>query len=56
MLFSGTKISDLTKGSIGLLLLGFIFLSGSFYMFVELAEGILQKEKFAIDEKAFNCL
>ena len=54
MLFSGTKISDLTKGSISLLLLGFIFLSGSFYIFMELAEGILQKEKFAIDQKAFD--
>lgn len=54
MLFSGTKLSDLSKTSVFLILLGFASLGGCFYFFMELAAGVLEKQKFAIDQRAFD--
>ncbi|SFK23474.1 undecaprenyl-diphosphatase [Halobacillus dabanensis] len=52
MLFSGTKLSDLSKASIILILVGFTLLGGAVYFFQEIAEDVLEKEKFAIDQAA----
>ncbi|WP_226584588.1 phosphatase PAP2 family protein [Halobacillus litoralis] len=54
MLFSGTKLSDLSKASVTLLLVGVIALGLSFYIFMDITLSILAKEKFAIDQAAFN--
>ncbi|MGI8314673.1 phosphatase PAP2 family protein [Halobacillus mangrovi] len=54
MLFSGTKFSDLSPTSVFLILLGFLSLGGSIYYFIDLAAGVLQEEKFAVDQQAFD--
>lgn len=54
MLFSGTKLSDLSKASVLLILIGFIALGGCIYFFMDLAAGVLEKQKFAIDQRAFD--
>lgn len=54
MLFSGTKLSDLSPTSVFIILLGFLSLGGSIYYFIDLAAGVLQEEKFAIDQQAFD--
>ena len=54
MLFSGTKISDLSVTSVLLILVGFLSLGISIYYFIDLTHSILQKEKFAIDQQAFD--
>lgn len=52
MLFSGTKLSDLSKASIILILVGLTILGGAVYFFQEIAEDVLEKEKFIIDQAA----
>lgn len=52
MLFSGTKLSDLSKASIIVILAGFAIIGGAVYFFSELAEEVLEKEIFAIDQVA----
>ncbi|MGP4060864.1 phosphatase PAP2 family protein [Halobacillus sp. H74] len=52
MLFSGTKISDLSKASLILILAGFAIIGGAVYFFTELAADVLEKEKFFIDRTA----
>ncbi|MGP4075460.1 phosphatase PAP2 family protein [Halobacillus sp. K22] len=54
MLFSGTKLSDLSKASIIIILTGFIAIGLSFYLFFELAGEVLEKEKFIVDQWAVN--
>ncbi|MGI8314950.1 phosphatase PAP2 family protein [Halobacillus mangrovi] len=54
MLFSGTKVSDLSKASIAIILAGFILIGGAFYFFFELASEVMEKEKFYIDKAAIN--
>ena len=54
MLLKETKISDLSKISIALILIGFIVIGFSFYFFFELGEGVLEEEKFKIDAAATN--
>lgn len=54
MLFSGTKLSDLSITSLLLILVGFVSLGVSIYFFIDLTNSILQKEKFAIDQQAFD--
>ena len=54
MLFSGTKTSDLSITSVLLILIGFIFLGFSIYFFIDLSSSILQKQKFVIDQRAFD--
>ncbi|MFQ3546216.1 phosphatase PAP2 family protein [Halobacillus rhizosphaerae] len=54
MLFSGTKISDISKASIFIILGGFIAVGGAFYLFYQLAEDVLEHEKFAVDQAAVN--
>ncbi|SFF99291.1 undecaprenyl-diphosphatase [Halobacillus alkaliphilus] len=56
MLFSGTKVSDLSKASIIIILAGFITLGASFYFFFELADEVLEKEKFAVDQWAVDVM
>lgn len=52
MIFEGTKLSDLSKASILIILAGFLVVGGSFYFFFELAEQVLEDEKFLIDQIA----
>ncbi|CDQ20409.1 undecaprenyl-diphosphatase [Halobacillus karajensis] len=54
MLFSGTKLSDLSKVSILIILAGFGIVGGAVYLFIELAAEILEKEKFLIDQAAMD--
>ncbi|WP_394219466.1 phosphatase PAP2 family protein [Halobacillus trueperi] len=54
MLFSGTKMSDLSITSILLIVVGFVSLGVSIYFFIDLTNSILQKEKFAVDQQAFD--
>jgi membrane-associated phospholipid phosphatase len=54
MLFSGTKLSDLSATSILLILIGFLSLGASIYYFMDLAAGVLADRKFAIDQAAFD--
>ncbi|MFC0522763.1 phosphatase PAP2 family protein [Pontibacillus salicampi] len=46
--------SELPKLSISLLLIGFIVIGFGFYLFGELAEDVLEEEKFAIDQVVQN--
>ncbi|MBX0359149.1 phosphatase PAP2 family protein [Halobacillus sp. Nhm2S1] len=52
MLFSGTKVSDLSKASIILILAGFLLVGGAVYFFTELAAEVLEQEKFVVDQAA----
>jgi membrane-associated phospholipid phosphatase len=54
MLFSETKRSDLSIPSVLLILIGFISLGFCIYFFIELSNSILQKQKLAIDQRAFH--
>lgn len=56
MLFSGTKLSDLSKASIILILVGFALIGGAVYFFTELAADVLEKEKFGVDQSAVDVL
>ncbi len=56
MLFSGTKVSDLSKASIIIILAGFLTLGVSFYFFFELADEVLEKEKIAVDQWAIDVM
>ena len=56
MLFSGTKVSDLSKTSILLIVIGFLSIGVSIYVFADLASSVLEKEKFAIDQAAFDAV
>lgn len=49
MIFKGTRLSDISKTSIALILIGFIVIGVSFNFFVELGENVLEEEKFVID-------
>ncbi|MBM7553374.1 phosphatase PAP2 family protein [Thalassobacillus pellis] len=50
MLFRGTHIKDLSKASIITILVGFVLLGSATYLFFSLAEEVLEREKFAIDQ------
>ncbi|MYL72742.1 phosphatase PAP2 family protein [Halobacillus litoralis] len=52
MLFSGTKLSDLSKASIIIILTGFALVGGAVYFFTELAAEVLEQEKFIVDQAA----
>ncbi|UOQ43692.1 phosphatase PAP2 family protein [Halobacillus salinarum] len=54
MLFSGTKITDLSKASLVILILGFFSAGACFYIFSELAEDVLEHEKFIADQMAID--
>ncbi|RWZ58221.1 phosphatase PAP2 family protein [Halobacillus fulvus] len=54
MYFSGTKLTDLSKASIIVILAGFAAIIAGFYAFAELAEDVLEQEKFAVDQAATN--
>ncbi|ARI78301.1 phosphatase PAP2 family protein [Halobacillus mangrovi] len=54
MLFSGTKVSDLSKASIAIIVAGFILIGGAFYFFFELAAEVLEEEKLRIDQAAID--
>ncbi|SFJ76241.1 undecaprenyl-diphosphatase [Halobacillus dabanensis] len=54
MLFSKTKMSDFSITSVLLLLIGFITLGFSIYFFIELSRSVLQTQKLAIDQRAFE--
>ncbi|MGJ9385619.1 phosphatase PAP2 family protein [Salipaludibacillus sp. CF4.18] len=56
MIFKGTRLSELTKMSIILILGVIIIIGSSAYFFAELAEGILEEESFFIDEFAVSIL
>ena len=45
MLFSGTKVSDLSKISILLIVIGFLTIGVSIYVFADLASSVLEKEE-----------
>ncbi|QHE53898.1 phosphatase PAP2 family protein [Pontibacillus sp. HMF3514] len=49
MIFRGTRLSDISKTSIALIVIGFIVVGLSFNFFFELGETVLEDEKFAID-------
>ncbi|KHE72885.1 phosphatase PAP2 family protein [Halobacillus sp. BBL2006] len=52
MLFSGTKVSDLSKASIAIIVAGFVLVAGAFYFFFELAGEVLEDEKIRVDKAA----
>ncbi|MFC7063843.1 phosphatase PAP2 family protein [Halobacillus seohaensis] len=54
MLFSGTKITDFSKTSIIIILIGLIVVGTGTYLFTEIAEEVLEQEKFATDTVASN--
>ncbi|MFD2925131.1 phosphatase PAP2 family protein [Halobacillus naozhouensis] len=54
MLFSGTKLSDLSKMSVLLIIAGFAAVGSAAFIFIEIAEDVIEKEKFAIDQAATN--
>ncbi len=54
MIFKGTRLSDISKTSIALILIGFIVIGVSFNFFFELGEDVLEEEKFAIDTATTN--
>ncbi|MCA0984059.1 phosphatase PAP2 family protein [Halobacillus yeomjeoni] len=54
MLFSGTKVSDLSKASVFTILIGFITIGVAFNLFFELADQVMEDEKFLIDQWAID--
>ncbi|GGD11622.1 phosphatase PAP2 family protein [Pontibacillus salipaludis] len=50
MIFQGTKPSDFSKKSIIILLIGFVTIGMAVYLFAELAEQVIEEEKFAFDQ------
>ncbi|UOR13364.1 phosphatase PAP2 family protein [Halobacillus amylolyticus] len=52
MLFSGTRLSDLPRIAIILIIAGFISVGSAFFIFIEIAEDVMEKEKFAADQIA----
>nr|WP_173917198.1 phosphatase PAP2 family protein [Halobacillus sp. Marseille-Q1614] len=49
MLFSETKVSDLSKTSIFTIIIGLLAVGSGGVLFIELADDVLENEKFAID-------
>lgn len=54
MLFSGTKITDISKASILIIVVGFISVGVAFNLFFELADQVMEDEKFIIDQWAVD--
>ncbi|MFG6149742.1 phosphatase PAP2 family protein [Halobacillus sp. B23F22_1] len=54
MLFSGTKVSDLSKTSIVMIVVGLLIVGSGSYLFAEIADEVLEQEKFAVDAAASN--
>ncbi|MGV2620478.1 UNVERIFIED_CONTAM: phosphatase PAP2 family protein [Halobacillus marinus] len=52
MLFSGIKLSDLSKVSILLIAAGFVLVGGALFFFAELAEDVLEQDQFFMDQAA----
>lgn len=56
MFFTGTKLSDLSKASIIIILAGFVSVGVAFYFFFELAEEVIEQEKIIIDQWAIDAV
>ncbi|WP_431800462.1 hypothetical protein [Halobacillus andaensis] len=52
MLFSGTKVSDLSKTSIIIIVVGLLIVGSGAYLFTEIGDEVLEQEKFAVDAVA----
>lgn len=50
MIFQGTKPSDFSKRSIIIILIGFVIIGLAVYLFAQLAEDVIEEEKFAFDQ------
>ncbi|KGP92206.1 hypothetical protein N780_01190 [Pontibacillus chungwhensis BH030062] len=50
MIFQGTKPSDFSRKSFLILLIGFVTIGMAVYLFAELAEQVIEEEKFAFDQ------
>ncbi|MCA1022361.1 phosphatase PAP2 family protein [Halobacillus litoralis] len=54
MLFRGIHPSEPSKASVVTVVIGFFLMGAAFYGFIELAEDVMEDEKFAVDQAVSN--